>query len=219
MGGHQPSFNQPWTSPWCTLSSAKTSHLSRARGAATGSARCAVPHVPAAVMPPRQPLPCRDEGLESSASGMALTNCLSPSPSPQLLSRLHTSVDASLFFPLIEEVVLTGDAQGRASRPLPLHLPKLLSSLLVPSSCWLAGGWSRAGYPPSPPAPYKHSFSALFQPAARDAAAQVVPRGSDELLDASVPSSQHVPRIGCASHRLPGEVRGFATPQCWEAEG
>lgn len=59
----------------------------------------------------------------------------------------------------------------------------------------------------------------LFQPAARNAEVQVVLRGFNELLDASVPSSQHVPTIGCTSYRLPGEVRGFATPQRWEAEG
>lgn len=37
------------------------------------------------------------------------------------------------------------------------------------------------------------------------------PRGADELLDARVPSSQHVPGLGRAPHRLPGEVR-----RCWE---
>lgn len=59
-------------------------------------------------------------------------------------------------------------------------------------------------------------FSSTRQAAA--AVVQVLPQGADELLDASVPSSQHVPRGSRASHHLPGKVRGFATPQGWEAE-
>lgn len=95
-------------------------------------------------MPPRQPSPCRDEGLESSASGMALTNCLSPSPSPQLLSRLHTSVDASLFFPLIEEVVLTVMLKDEPPAPSLCTYP---SCYLL---CWCraAVGWLEAGAEP-----------------------------------------------------------------------
>lgn len=109
-----------------------------------GSARCADPCVPAAVMPPRQPSPCGDEGLESSAGGMVLTNCLSPSLSPRLLSRLHTSVDASLFFPLIEEAVLTVKLKDEPPSP---------SLCTYPSGyhlCWCraAVGWLEAGVEP-----------------------------------------------------------------------
>lgn len=62
------------------------------------------------------------KGLKSPALGIALTNRLvppSPSPAacPRLLSRLRTSVEASLFFPLIEEAVLTAMLKDEPPAP------------------------------------------------------------------------------------------------------
>lgn len=169
-----------------------------------------------------QPWPRGAEGLKSPAVGIALTNCLVPPFAvpgcvPAVTQQAPHVGGSEPVFSSYRGSSSDCDAQGRASRPPPrAPTQAVIFCAGCRSSFWLAGGRRGAGYPPSPPTPYKHSSSPLLQHTA--AAAQVLPQGADELLDASVPSSQHVPR-GCrASHHLPGKVRGFAMPQGWEAE-
>lgn len=143
------------------------------------------------MMPPRQPVRHRED-WKSSGSRTELTNLpwitasvlslsLSLSAYPprrRLLSRLRTSVEMSLIFPVIEEAVMTVMLEDKPGPPTPpspnstkeTYLSRYLHRAL-PEQFWLAGGWSDAGSPSQLsrlPSDIKHGSSPLFQPMPHD---------------------------------------------------
>lgn len=108
----------------------------------------------------------------------------------RLLSRLCASVEMSLFFPVIEEAVMTVMLKDKPGPPTPPpppsfnstkeNLPKPLSS---PGAARAAFGWLEAGSDAGsplpalpPPTPYKARLLAAFPADSTRPGAQVVPQ-------------------------------------------